>query len=234
MRWPSLTRGTLIKRYKRFLADIRLDTGELVTAFTPNTGSLLTCAIPGSPVYLSYTSGSQRRYPWQWEMVKPGRALVCINTAVPNQVVAESATRQRIPALTGYHEYLREVPFTPGTRFDLCCRVHETDMLERCWVEVKSTTLMRNRIAQFPDAVTSRGAKHLRELTKAVEQGDRAVQVFFIQRADCDLFSPADDIDPAYGDELRKASKAGVEIAAIKASISRRGVAVADELPVVL
>jgi sugar fermentation stimulation protein A len=232
MRWPELTRGTLIRRYKRFLADVALESGEVVTAFTPNTGSLLSCAVPGSPAWLSFTADSQRRYPWQWEMVKPCRALVCVNTAVPNQVVAEAAVLQRIPALAGYCEYIREMPFTRGPRFDLCCRVHQQDLLGRCWVEVKSTTLVRGRTAQFPDSVTERGAKHLAELARAVQLGDRAVQVYFIQRADCASFSPADDIDPVYGNAVRAAAKAGVEIVALQARVTQRGVTVAGELPV--
>ncbi len=234
MRWPELTRGTLIRRYKRFLADVALESGEVVTAFSPNTGSLLSCAIPGKPVWLSYSPSAQRNYPWQWEMVKPGRSLVCINTGVPNQVVAEAAAKQRIATLAGYREYIREMPFTPGTRFDLCCRVEEQDMLGRCWVEVKSTTLARGRVAQFPDAVTARGAKHLTELVRAVKLGSRAVQLYFIQRADCDSFSPADDIDPAYGKALRAAANAGVEIVALQAKVTLRGVSIGAELPVIL
>ena len=234
MRWPKLTRGVLIRRYKRFLADVALDTGEKITAFTPNTGTLLSCAIPGSPVWLAYYPGEQRKYNWQWVMVKPQRALVCIDTGVPNKVVADFAMRQRIPQLAGYREYLSETPFTPGTRFDLCCRVHESDMLGRCWVEVKSTTLVRDRVAQFPDAVTSRGAKHLRELTKAVKQGDRGLQVYFVQRSDCSSFSPADDIDPEYGKAVRAAAKAGVEVLALQARVTQQAVTIAGELPVKL
>jgi sugar fermentation stimulation protein A len=234
MRWPELTHGVLLRRYKRFLADIALDSGEVITASTPNTGSLLTCAIPGRPVWLAYYPGEERKYHWQWVMVQPQRALVCIDTGVPNKVVADCARRQRIPQLAGYREYISEMPFTPGTRFDLCCRVHESDMLGRCWVEVKSTTLMRDGGAQFPDAVTSRGAKHLHELIKAVRQGDRALQVYFVQRADCDRFSPADDIDPEYGKALRAAVKAGVEVVALQARVTQKAVTIAGELPVIL
>jgi sugar fermentation stimulation protein A len=234
MRWPELTRGVLIRRYKRFLADVALESGEVVTASTPNTGSLLSCNIPGRPVWMAHFPSAGRKYAWQWVMVQPARALVCIDTGVPNVVVADFARSQRIPQLAGYREYIQEMPFTPGTRFDLCCRVHEQDLLGRCWVEVKSTTLVRGRTALFPDAVTERGAKHLAMLTKAVAQGEQALQVYFVQRGDCDVFSPADEIDPNYGRALRAAVRAGVEVVALQAKVTQKSVTIARELPVIL
>lgn len=234
MLWPELTHGSLIRRYKRFLAEVVLDSGEVITAFIPNTGSLLSCTNPGESVWLAHYPGENRNYHWQWVLAKPQRALVCVDTGVPNKVVANAAARQRITQLAGYKEYLAEVPFAPGTRFDLCCRVHEQDMLGRCWVEVKSTTLVRGRTAQFPDAVTIRGAKHLAELTRAVKQGDHAMQIFFVQRGDCNQFSPADDIDPAYGKALRQAKQAGVEILALQARVTLKTITIAGELPVII
>jgi sugar fermentation stimulation protein A len=224
----------LIKRYKRFLADVELDAGGKVTAFTPNTGSLLSCALPGSRVWLTWVPGDKRKYNWQWLLVKPQRALVCVDTGIPNKVVAEFARRQKIPQLAGYREYISEMPLVPGTRADLCCRVHEDDMLGRCWVEVKSTTLVRGRVAQFPDAVTSRGSKHLIELAKAVAAGSRALQVYFVQRGDCDVFRPADDIDPEYGRQLRHAVSAGVEVAALQARVTTRAITIKRQLRVEL
>ncbi len=126
------------------------------------------------------------------------------------------------------------MPYGENSRADLCCRVHRRDMLRRCWVEVKSTTLARGRTAQFPDAVTQRGLKHLRELTAAVAGGDEAVQLFFVQRGDCDEFRPADDIDPAYGEGLREAAAAGVRLVALQARVSTKSINVRRQLPVKL
>jgi sugar fermentation stimulation protein A len=234
VRWPTLIEGRLLRRYKRFLADIALPGGEVVTASVPNTGSLLTCAEPGAPVWLREEVGEKRKYRFSWVLVRPQRSLVCIDTGVPNRVVYEYAKAQKIPQLVGYREYLREVPYGENSRADLCCRVHNNDMLSRVWVEVKSTTLVRHGTAAFPDAVTQRGLKHLHELQRAVGEGDRALQVFFIQRADAKVFSPADDIDPAYGAGLREAVKAGVEVVALQAQVRVDSITLKGEIPVEL
>lgn len=234
MRFPALIEGRLIRRYKRFLATVQLPKGEVVLASVPNTGSLLSCAAPGMPVYLRREDGAQRRYSLVWTLARPARSLVCIDTAVPNRVVYDYAVAQKIPQLAGYREYLREMPYGEHSRADLCCRVHAADMLGRCWVEVKSTTLMRRGVASFPDAVTARGLKHLVELQRAVAQGDRALQVFFVQRADAERFRPADDIDPAYCAELRKAAGAGVEVVALQAQVRLADITMKGEIPVEL
>jgi sugar fermentation stimulation protein A len=234
VQWPALIEGRLLRRYKRFLADVELLDGRRVTAFVPNTGSLLSCTAPGRPVWLRDDGGRGRRHRYTWVLVRPRRSLVCIDTAVPNRVVADFARAQKISALAGYREYLAEVPYGANSRADLCCRVHEGDMLRRAWVEVKSTTLVRDGAACFPDAVTTRGRKHLVELQRAVAQGDRAVQLFFVQRADCDHFRPADDIDPAYGRELRRAAAAGVTVIALQARVTKRAVTIQRQIPVVL
>lgn len=234
MQWPALIEGRLLRRYRRFLADVKLPNGRRVTAFVPNTGSLLSCVVPGRPVWLRDDGHSGRKYRYTWVMVKPGRSLVCIDTGVPNRVVFDFARAQKIEELAGYREYLAEVPYGKNSRADLCCRVHERDMLQRAWVEVKSTTLVRGGAANFPDAVTERGRKHLVELRRAAAQGDHAVQLFFVQRADCDHFGPADDIDPAYGRELRRAAAAGVKVIALQARVSKRGVTIKRQIPVVL
>jgi len=167
MQWPELIEGRLVRRYKRFLADVELLNGSKITAVVANTGSLLSCVTPGRPVWLRDDASPTRKYRYTWVMIKPGRSLVSVDTAVPNRVVYESAKRQRIPELAGFNEYRREVPYGKNSRADLCCRVHETDMLRRVWVEVKSTTLVRDRIAAFPDAVTER--QHLANATFAVQ-----------------------------------------------------------------
>lgn len=234
MRLPQLYPGRLIRRYRRFLADVELQSGEIITALVPNTGSLITCAEPGFPVWLREEPGEQRKYRFVWTLVRPKRSLVCIDTAVPNRLVHEYAAAQKIPQLAGFREYIREMPHGAHTRFDLCCRVHAADMLERVWVEVKSTTLLRDGVAAFPDAVTTRGLKHLVELQRVVDAGERALQVFFVQRADAKVFRPADDIDPAYGAELRRAAQAGVEVLALKARVSPESIRLIGEIPVEL
>ncbi len=234
VRLPGLIEGRLLRRYKRFLADVVLGTGEVVTAVVPNTGSLISCVTPGYPVWLREELGPQRKYRFTWTLVRPARSLVCIDTAIPNRVTYEYAVAQKIPQLTGYREYIREMPYGEHSRADLCCRVHNNDMLRRVWVEVKSTTLLRDNIAQFPDAVTARGLKHLVELQKMVAAGDRALQVFFIQRGDAKAFSPADDIDPAYGAELRRAVAAGVEVVALQAQVRLDSITLKGQIPLEL
>jgi len=234
VQWPALIEGRLLRRYKRFLADVELLSGKRVTAFVPNTGSLLGCIEPGRPVWLRDDGHGGRRYRYTWVMVRPRRSLVSIDTGVPNRVVYDFARVQKIPELSGYQEYLAEVPYGKNSRADLCCRVHAEDMLRRVWVEVKSTTLVRDGTAYFPDAVTTRGRKHLVELTGAVAAGDRALQLFFVQRGDCASFRPADDIDPDYGRELRRAAAAGVTVIALQARVTKRGVTIKRPIPVVL
>ncbi|HES58764.1 MAG TPA: DNA/RNA nuclease SfsA [Firmicutes bacterium] len=234
MVFPQLKPGVLLRRYKRFLADVKLDSGAVITAFVANTGSLLGCVEPGIRAWVHDTGAGTRKHRHTLALVRPRRALVCVDTGVPNRVVLEAARAQKIPALAGYREYLAEVPYGENSRADLCCRVHDRDMLRRCWVEVKSTTLCRGRTAQFPDAVTQRGLKHLRELSAAVAGGDEAVQLFFVQRGDCDEFRPADDIDPAYGEGLREAAAAGVQLLALQARVSTKSINVRRQLPVKL
>jgi sugar fermentation stimulation protein A len=234
VRLPRLIEGRLLRRHRRFLADVELQGGEVVTALVPNTGSLISCAEPGFPVWLREEPGEQRKYRFVWTLVRPSRSLVCIDTAVPNRIVHEYAAAQKIPQLAGFREYIREMPHGAHTRFDLCCRVHQADMLGRVWVEVKSTTMLRNGAAGFPDSVTTRGLKHLVELQRVVAAGERALQVFLVQRADAKLFRPADDIDPAYGAELRQAANAGVEVVALQARVSKHSITLKGEIPVEL
>lgn len=234
MQFPPLTEGRLIRRYKRFLADIELAQGGLVTAHVPNTGSLLGCVAPGIPVWVSVSDNPKRKYKHTLVLVKPEKCLVCVDTGVPNQVVAQAAQAQAIPELARYKEYVQEVPYGENSRVDLVCRVHQRDMLRRTWVEVKSTTLAEKRVAMFPDAVTKRGRKHLLELQRVVARGEKAVQLFFIQRGDADIFRPADHIDPEYGKELRNAAAAGVILIALQARITKRSISIKRPIPVEL
>lgn len=206
---PQLIRGRLVRRYKRFLADVALDTGETVTAHCPNSGSMLACSEPGQPVFLSVHDNPRRKLKYTWELIDMSTSLVGVNTLLPNRLVAHSIENGLVGALSGYSEIKREIKVGAHSRLDIRLSSPEKGT---CFVEVKNCTLVENRIARFPDAVTTRGRKHLEELTKLAGQGHRAVMFFLIQRMDADLFQPADDIDPAYGRELRHAYAHGVEI----------------------
>ncbi len=207
--WPSLIRGVLIKRYKRFIADVRLADGSVVSAHCANSGSMRGCAEPDRPVYLSQSANPKRRLPYTWEMIEMPASLVCVNTFVTNILVKQAITDGLVPALSGYERCLSEVKCGEHSRIDL---VLEHPDLKQCFVEVKSCTLVESGAACFPDAVTSRGLKHLKELQEQIRLGNRAVMFFLIQRMDATSFRPADHIDPAYGSELRKALRHGVEI----------------------
>ncbi len=209
-----LLRGTLIKRYKRFLTDVTLDTGEIVTATCPNTGSMMGLLDPGNPVWLSVSDSPTRKYKHTWEMVEAlnaggGKARVGLNTGLPNKLVEEAITAGRIPELAGYGTLKREQKYGKNSRIDLLL---SDDDKPSCYVEVKNVTLSRTAgLAEFPDAVTSRGAKHLDELADMVRDGHRAVMVYLIQRSDAECFSLARDIDPFYFETWTKATKSGVE-----------------------
>ena len=228
MRFHSpLLDGILIRRYKRFLADVRLPDGRVVTAHTANTGSMLTCSEPGSPVRLSDHGPTGRKYRHTLELVRAGRTWVGVNTMRPNGIVAEAVRKGRIPELEGYPELRLEVAYGENSRIDLLLVRGE----ERCFVEVKNTTMAYGRSAYFPDARTERGRKHLRELIRQRRKGDRAVNLFLVHRRDCVLFRAADFIDPDYARTLRRARRLGVEILAYRTRISPRGTTIEKPLP---
>lgn len=227
MRFPSpLIPGNLILRYKRFLADVRLRKGRVVTAHCANTGRMTGCKAPGSRVYLSHQGGQHRRLAYTWEMVQVAETWVGINTLYPNRLVAEGIEAGVIRELQGYRRIRHEVRITPHTRLDLCLEGPET----LCFVEVKNVTLKVGGAAAFPDAVTERGRKHLRELFRLRKKGHRAVLIFVIQRDDCTQFRPADEIDPEYGRWLRKAAQAGVEILPYAAKVNPREITLTEPL----
>jgi sugar fermentation stimulation protein A len=223
MRFPSsLVRGKLIQRYKRFLADVRLDSGEMVTATCSNTGSMLGLSDPGMPVWLSESDNPSRKYRHTWEMVETdlgkGPVLVGINTAHPNRIVEEALLGERIPEIAGYSDHRREVKYGRSSRIDLLLEDAEKGL---CYVEIKNVHLSRRQgLAEFPDSVTERGVKHLEELADMVLQGHRAVMIYLIQREDARRFSFAKDIDPAYVAAFRKAKDAGVEAIAYRCRLS--------------
>ena len=226
-----LVEGRLIRRYKRFLADIQLPDG-VVTAACPNTGSLMGCCDPGSRVWLSESDSATRKYRHTWELVEVGRTMVGINTGLPNRLVAEAIAAGVIRELSGYTSVRREVAFgEEGSRVDL---VLEGEGREPCYVEVKNVTAAAKRgVALFPDCVSDRGAKHLRELARLKRQGLRPVQLYCVQRGDVREVRPADGIDHEYGRTLREAIAAGVEVLAYRAEVTPREIRLAERIPVV-
>jgi sugar fermentation stimulation protein A len=225
--------GTLIKRYKRFLADVEFfDGGGVVTAHCANSGSMLSVNGPGAEVWLSPARNPDRKLKYTWEMIRIGRTLVGINTQLPNGLVAEAIEAGKIPELGGYPSLKREVKYGENSRIDILL---EKNGGEKCYVEVKNVTMKRDLSkdapVEFPDAVTSRGAKHLRELSQMVRDGHRAVMVYLVQRADGKSFTIAGDIDPEYEKQLDAARKAGVEVLCYGCKLTRRDIRVTGPIP---
>jgi len=249
MKLPPLVFGTLLRRYKRFLADVKLEDGSVVTAHCPNTGRMTTCAEPGWKVALSDSHNPKRKYRHTWELVHNGACWICVNTGRANAMAFEAVSKGWIPELAGYAEVLREQTFG-DSRFDLLLRgaaippsfYHGDTEARRdgklrdseppakrevknggelCHVEVKSVTLLAaDGSYAFPDAVTARGRKHLAGLVDAVKAGHRAAMLFAIARSDGAGFRIADEIDPGYFQALEAAMAAGVEALAWRAKVS--------------
>ncbi|SHM11433.1 DNA/RNA nuclease SfsA [Roseibium suaedae] len=218
-----LVSGRLVKRYKRFLADVILDEdGSEITAHCANPGSMLGLKQPGSRVWLSLSDNPSRKLKYSWEVMEADGALVGINTAHPNKLVEEALEAGRIPELSGYASLRREVKYGKNSRIDILLEGEDGGLT---YVEVKNVHLMREAgLAEFPDSVTARGAKHLGELSEMVAQGHRAVMVFLVQRPDCSRLSLAADIDPAYAAAFSAAKEAGVEVYAIGCSVTLDGI----------
>jgi sugar fermentation stimulation protein A len=228
MRFPSaLIQGTLVQRYKRFLADVQLADGTIVTAHCTNTGSMMGCNAPGSRVYISRSDNLNRKLPYTWELIRVKKTWVGINTLHPNRLVAHAIETGMIQELRGFDTIRREVLTRPGIRLDLCLEGKNGS----CFVEVKNVTLAIAGAAAFPDAVSERGTKHLKELIRLKRKGHRAVVVFVIQRGDCRVFRPADEIDSNYGRWLRRASRAGVEVLPYCAKVTWKEIILTERLP---
>lgn len=226
-----LIKGRLIKRYKRFLADIELDGGEIITAHVANPGSMMGLKEEGLTVWLSRSDNPKRKLPYSWELVEVEAALVGINTAHPNGIAAEAIVNGEIEALAGYENLTREVKYGTNSRIDILL---SGGGRPNCYVEVKNVTLKREEsFAEFPDSVTARGAKHLNELIAMVEQGHRAVMFYLIQRTDCTKFRIAADIDPVYATAFRKAVDAGVEIICYDCHITTNEIRPGTAIPVI-
>jgi sugar fermentation stimulation protein A len=226
---PKLVHGTLIQRYKRFLADIRLADGQTVVAHCTNSGSMKSCLEVGANVYLTPVDDPKRKTKFTWEMIEIDGRWVGINTAWPNVLAYNAIKNQEIEKLKGYTFVKREVKFS-DSRFDVYCENEN----EKCFVEVKNVSLKEGDFALFPDAVTTRGQKHLKTLVEVKKQGYRAVMLYVIQRSDVQKFGPAKLIDPDYAKALKFATENGVEIIAIQAVVNPQAISLKNELPVYL
>lgn len=228
----NLIRGKLIKRYKRFLADVQLDNGEMVTAHCANSGSMMGLKDAGSLVWLSPQTNPKAKLRYKWELVAVEGCLVGINTAHPNRLVQDAIQDGTISELEGYENLRREMKYGQNSRIDIFLSgstMGEAD----CYVEVKSVTLSRTKtIAEFPDSVTARGTKHLNELSQMVADGYRAMMVYLIQRNDCTEFSIADDLDPTYKAALDSALHNGVEAVCYGCNLSPKEIIVEARIPI--
>jgi len=224
-----LLEGRLLRRYQRFLAEVELTDGRVVIAHTPNTGSMQQCAVPGHRVLLSTSANPARKLPWTWELVEVNGHWADVNTQRANRVVEEALRAGTLPRFAGC-SVRPEFPWG-ASRFDFLLERGE----ERTLLEVKNVTLCcREQVACFPDAVTERGQKHLRELLQAQGEGWRAAVLFLVQRGEARTFTPADAIDPEYGRLLREAVAGGVEALALRTAVTPEAVTIDRELPVVL
>ena len=226
-----LEQGTLLKRYKRFLADVRLDTGDMITAAVPNTGAMLGLTAPGSPVWLSRSASPTRKYPHTWEIVEvEGLGLIGINTANPNRITAEAISAGLVPELSGYGNLRQEVKYGRNSRIDILL---ESGARPNCYVEVKNAHLFRKPgQVEFPDCVTERGTKHLAELSDMVREGHRAAMVYLVQAAFPSHLSLAADLDPNYVKAFNAARKAGVEAFALCCNVSTLAISARRMIPV--
>jgi sugar fermentation stimulation protein A len=217
MKLPLLRPATLLRRYKRFLADCEFDDGTVVQVHCPNPGSMRSCAEAGQAVLLSHSDDPKRKLPWTWELYWSGKSWVTINTQRPNAVVAEALAAQQVPELAGYAQLRREVAYGERERVDFLLEDAE---IGKAYVEVKSCTLLDDDgVLRFPDAPSSRALRHLATLEQEHQQGHRAVMLFLLGREDGHGFAPADAIDPVYGQRLRRARDLGIEILAYRSQV---------------
>ena len=220
--FPPLLEGTLLKRYKRFMADIELSSGETITAHCPNTGPMTGVCHVGGRVMVSKSDNPKRKLAYTWELAEVqdnGPTWTGVNTALPNRVIQSALSEHVFEQLEPYDTLKREVPYGENSRIDFLLTTAERPV----YIEVKNSTWAQDRLCLFPDTVTTRGQKHLRELTALVPEA-RAVMLYFINRGDCDRFAPGDSADPKYGQLLRDAIAAGVEVLPCRFDISPTGI----------
>jgi sugar fermentation stimulation protein A len=224
--YPTLYPGTLIKRYKRFFADIELASGEIITAHCPNTGPMTGVCVPGQPVQVSHSDSPTRKLPYTWETIAVNdngySVWVGVNTALPNRVTKLALEKFLFPELGRYETIAHEVPYgQEKSRVDFLLTGKE--LVRPIYLEVKNTTWTQKNLALFPDTVTTRGQKHLRELT-ALLPTYRSVMLYFINRGDCDQFAPGDQADPTYGRLLREAIALGLEVLPCRFEVTTEGI----------
>ncbi len=230
MRFPTpLQPGKLVQRYKRFFADVVMNDGREVTAHCPNPGAMLGLNLPGLPVWVSTSDAPHRKLAQTLELVEVDGGLVGVNTMHPNRLAAEALAEDLIPELAGYSEVRREVKYGVGSRVDFLLTAPDRPP---CWLEIKNVHFSRGgALAEFPDCVAARSLKHLRELSREVGDGARAVMLFIVQRTDCTEFATAADLDPAYASGLIEAAQAGVEILCYGCDIGTDAIRVARSIP---
>jgi sugar fermentation stimulation protein A len=221
----------LIRRYKRFLADVRLEDGSVVTAHCPNPGSMKGCLVEDGEVLLSTSDDPNRKLKYTWELARINRTWVGLNTLRTNKVVEEALRKGKIPELAQYNLIRPETKMGENRRVDFLL----SNDAGHAFVEVKNVTLTDGKkTALFPDSVTKRGSAHLQELSDRIREGHRAVMLYLVNRSDCDRCGPAGEIDPDYAENLRRAVMTGVETIAYRARVGQRGITVADRIPFTL
>ncbi|HEY4029437.1 MAG TPA: DNA/RNA nuclease SfsA [Caulobacteraceae bacterium] len=231
MMFPSpLARGRLVRRYKRFFADVVLDDGTEVTAHCPNPGAMLGVNTPGLPVWLSKSDDPKRKLAYTLELVQTAEgALTGVNTLYPNRIVAEALAAGTIPELAGYDTVRREVNYGEASRVDFLLTSPDRPP---CWLEIKNCHLSRGSgLAEFPDCVAARSSRHLRELAAMVKAGDRAVALFVVQRMDCDRFQACAELDPVFAKTLGEAAAEGVEVLVYACEVAETGVTLKRSIP---
>lgn len=222
-----LIKGSLIKRYKRFLADIQLEDGSITTAHCPNSGAMQGLTEPETPVWLSKSNNPNRKLPYTWEMAHVDGTYVGMNTSNPNGLVEEAIKNNTIKELANFQTLQREVPYGKNSRIDILLN-HSDQSLT--YVEVKNVHLKRGHTAAFPSSVTARGSKHMRELSEIVRQGHEAYVVFVVQRNDCNSFEIAKDIDPTYDQEVTQALQAGVKFLVYACEVNPKAITITHQI----
>lgn len=226
---PPLIRGRLKKRYKRFLADIQLETGEVVTAHCPNSGSMKDIKEEGLSVWVQHNPDSKNKLKYRWELVEADNTLIVANTMMANKVVEQALESRLIKEVGTYTSFRREVKYGTNSRIDFCL---DYGGERKGYVEVKSVHMKRGELAVFPDSVTTRGTKHLEELIEVVEQGYEAFVCFLVQRSDCLNFQPATSIDPSFSSTLKKAIERGVHVFSYCTQVTPEGIEFSQKIPI--
>ncbi|HBI15805.1 MAG TPA: DNA/RNA nuclease SfsA [Desulfobulbaceae bacterium] len=224
---PTKT-GTLLQRYKRFLADVRLEDGTTLTVHCPNSGSMLGCSTPGSPVLISCSANRRRKYPWTLEMIRENNTWIGVNTALTNTLVREAIDNRTIADFGIIDEIVPEIRVSKESRLDFLLRTPGQDI----YLEVKNCSLAKDGVALFPDAVTARGTRHLLEFEKLLADGRGAALIFCVQRADAELFRPAASIDPVYAETFARVHSHGLTVLAYQAEVRPGIIRIARRLPV--